>query len=251
MSMFMQKPAIQAFIAQAHKRTLRPKHTVIHAGDEPKSLYLILEGSVSILLEDEDGREIVLAYLNAGQFFGEMCLFPDQPRRSAIVRTRSPTLVAEIAYPAFSAFVLKHPQIMYEVAGQLAMRLRDTSRRVGDLAFLDVAGRLAHALLELCQQPDAHMHPRGTIVRCSRQELARIIGCSREMAGRVLKKLEEDGMLLSQGRNIVVLGVQPKLKASRVMTALARPVKLVNPIKPAKPVKPAKVTKPAKPAKPA
>ncbi len=210
--MFMQKPAVQAFIAQAHKRTLPPKHTVIHAGDEPKSLYLILEGSVSILLEDEDGREMVLAYLNTGSFFGEMCLFPDQPRRSAIVRTRVPTLVAEIGYQAFSTFVQQNPQIMYEVAGQLAARLRDTSRRLGDLAFLDVAGRLAHALLELCQQPDAQPNPRGTMVKCSRQELARIIGCSREMAGRVLKKLEEDGMLQAQGRSILVLGVQHKGK---------------------------------------
>jgi CRP/FNR family cyclic AMP-dependent transcriptional regulator len=210
--MFMQKPAVQAFIAQAHKRTLPPKHTVIHAGDEPKSLYLILEGSVSILLEDEDGREMVLAYLNTGSFFGEMCLFPDQVKRSAIVRTRVPTLVAEIGYQAFATFVQQNPQIMYEVAGQLAGRLRDTSRRLGDLAFLDVAGRLAHALLELCQQPDAVPHARGTMVKCSRQELARIIGCSREMAGRVLKKLEEDGMLQAQGRSILVLGVQHKGK---------------------------------------
>jgi CRP/FNR family cyclic AMP-dependent transcriptional regulator len=219
--MFMQKPAVQAFIAQAHKRTLPPKHTVIHAGDEPKSLYLILEGSVSILLEDEDGREMVLAYLNSGSFFGEMCLFPDQARRSAIVRTRVPTLVAEIGYQAFATFVQQNPQIMYEVAGQLAGRLRDTSRRLGDLAFLDVAGRLAHALLELCQQPDAMPNPRGTMVKCSRQELARIIGCSREMAGRVLKKLEEDGMLQAQGRSILVLGVQHIAKESpRIMTAI-------------------------------
>lgn len=210
--MFLYKPAIQAFVAQAHKRTLPPKHTIIHAGDEPKSIYLILEGSVSIMLEDDSGREIVLAYLNAGEFFGEMCLFPELKTRSAIVRSRTPTLVAEIGYEAFNAFVLRNPQIMYEVAGQLAARLRDTSRRLSDLAFLDVAGRLAHALLELTRQPDAQTHPRGTLVKCSRQELARIIGCSREMAGRVLKRLEEDGVLASQGRSIVVLNVQPKPK---------------------------------------
>jgi len=221
--MVLQKPAVQAFIAQAHKRTLPPKHTVIHAGDEPTSLYLILEGSVSILIEDEDGREMVLAYLNAGQFFGEMCLFPDQPRRSAIVRTRVPTLVAEIGYHAFGAFMAQHPAIMYEVAGQLAVRLRDTSRRLGDLAFLDVAGRLAHALLELCRQPDAVAHPRGTMVRCSRQELARIIGCSREMAGRVLKRLEEDGTLLAQGRSILVLGVQPRERPPKVPLVTNKP----------------------------
>jgi CRP/FNR family cyclic AMP-dependent transcriptional regulator len=180
----------------------------MHPGDEPKYLYRILEGSVSILIEDVGGREMVLAYLNTGEFFGEMCLFPEQKTRSAIVRTRVPTLVAEIGFQAFNQFVNQHPQIMFEVAGQLAARLRDTSRRLGDLAFLDVAGRLAHALLELSRQPDAQSHARGTMVKSSRQELARIIGCSREMAGRVLKKLEEDGMVQTQGRSILVLGVQ-------------------------------------------
>ncbi|MFP5358062.1 MAG: cAMP-activated global transcriptional regulator CRP [Gammaproteobacteria bacterium] len=197
-------PAIQRFIALAHKRSYPPKHNILHAGDRPQSLYLILEGSVSVLLEDEDGREVVLAYLNPGEFFGEMCLFPEQQVRTAIVRTRSHALVAEIGYQAFRDFAFQHPDIMFEIAGQLAGRLRDTSRRVGDLTFLDVAGRLARTLLDLAQKPDAIPHARGVIVKISRQELARIIGCSREMAGRVLKKLEEDGMVQSQGRSILI-----------------------------------------------
>lgn len=201
----LDKPAVQAFVAQAHKKSFPPKHTLIHAGDEPQSLYYILEGSVSILLEDEDGREIVLAYLNPGDFFGEMCLFPEQETRTAIVRTRAPTLVAEIGYQTFRSFVRQNPEIMFEVAGQLSERLRDTSRRLGDLAFLDVAGRLAHALLDLSKHPEALPHARGIIVKVSRQELARIVGCSREMAGRVLKKLEEDGIVASQGRSILIL----------------------------------------------
>ncbi len=211
--MTLKKPAVQAFIALAHKRSFPPKHTLMHAGDVPQSLYLILEGSVSILLEDENGREIVLAYLNPGEFFGEMCLFPEQQTRTAIVRTRTPALVAEVGYQAFRSFSHSHPDIMYEVAGQLATRLRDTSRRLGDLAFLDVAGRLAHALLDLCRQPEAQAHARGTMIKVSRQELARIVGCSREMAGRVLKKLEEDGMVHTAGRSVLVLGVTRAPKA--------------------------------------
>ncbi|HUR41666.1 MAG TPA: cyclic nucleotide-binding domain-containing protein [Verrucomicrobiae bacterium] len=204
----LNKPAIQTFVAQAHKRSYPPKHTILHAGDTPTTLFLILEGSVSILLEDKNGREIVLAYLGPGDFFGEMCLFPDQKARTAIVRSRSqPTLVAEATYTSFRTYAAGHHEIMYEIAGQLAARLRDTSQRLGDLAFLDVAGRLAHILLDLSKKPDATEHPRGRVVRISRQELARNAGCSREMAGRVLKKLEEDGLVLSQGRNIVVLDV--------------------------------------------
>lgn len=200
------KPIIQAFVAQAHKRSYPPKHTILHAGDIPTSLYLILEGSVSIMLEDKDGREIVLAYLGPGDFFGEMCLFPEQKARTAIVRTRAqPTLVAEATYTSFRQFAASHHDIMYEIAGQIAARLRDTSQRLRDLAFLDVAGRLARILLDLSKKPDAQQHPRGRVVKISRQELARNAGCSREMAGRVLKKLEEDGLVISQGRNIVVL----------------------------------------------
>ena len=204
--MLLSKPVVQTFIAQAHKRSYPPKHTILHAGDMPTTLFLILEGSVSILLEDTDGREIVLAYLRPGDFFGEMCLFPEQQARTAIVRTRAqPTLVAESTYTTFRQFAREHHEIIYEIAGQLAARLRDTSQRLGDLAFLDVAGRLAHILLDLSKKSDALEHPRGRVIRISRQELARNAGCSREMAGRVLKRLEEDGLVISQGRNIVVL----------------------------------------------
>lgn len=203
-----EKPAIQELIARAHKRSYPPKHTLIHAGDQPTSLYLLLEGSVSVLVEDEDGREMVLAYLNPGSFFGEMCLFPEQSVRTAIVRTRTPTLAAEIGFQAFRELSHQMPDVMYEIAGQLAARLRDTSRRLADLAFLDVAGRVSHQLLALCQQPDAQAHPRGMLVRISRQELARNVGCSREMAGRVLKKLEEDGLVQVSGRSIVVINAK-------------------------------------------
>lgn len=204
----LDEPVIKAFADAGHKRSFPPKHTIIHAGDDPSSLYLILEGSVSILLEDDAGREIVLAYFGPGDFFGEMCLFPEQKLRTAIVRTRTATLTAEIGYQSLVEFERRHPKIMFHLAGQLAARLRDTTRRLGDLAFLDVAGRMAHTLLELVKSQEAQAHPRGTLIRISRQELARLVGCSREMAGRVLKKLEEDGIVQSHGRSILIFGEQ-------------------------------------------
>ncbi|WP_420467199.1 cyclic nucleotide-binding domain-containing protein [Panacagrimonas sp.] len=197
------KPAVREFIEVSRKRSFPPKFNILKAGDPPRSLYLILEGSVSVLTREGE-REMVLAYLNPGEFFGEMCLFPAQATRTAIVRTRTPILVAELEYEAFREFVQRQPEIMFEVAGQLAARLRDTSRRLRDLAFLDVAGRLAHELLELCKKPGAVTTAKGTTIKISRQELARIVGCSREMAGRVLKKLEEDGIIASQGRSILI-----------------------------------------------
>ena len=208
------KPVIQHFMAQAHTRSFPARHNVIHAGDPPRGLFLILEGSVCVLLEDDHGREIVLAYLDPGAIFGEMCLFPEQKVRTAIVRTREPTLVAELSYDQFRNFARVQPEIMLELAEQLSVRLRDTNQRLADLAFLDVAGRIAHILMELTRRVGTVVHPRGLTVRVSRQELARNAGCSREMAGRVLKRLEEDGLVIADGRNITVVG--PKKPAARL-----------------------------------
>lgn len=212
------QPAIQAFIAKATKRSYPAKQSIIRAGDEPQSLFLILEGSMSVAVQDDDNREMVLAYLNPGDFFGEMCLFPEQKTRTAEVRTRTQTLVAEIGYDNFRRFIREHPEVMLSLAGQLAQRLCATTQRLTDLAFLDVQGRVAHEILNLCRQPDAQPHVRGTLVRISRQELARIVGCSREMAGRVLKKLTDDGTVTVQGRSIVVLGVQFSGAAKPLLT---------------------------------
>jgi len=77
---------------------------------------------------------------------------------------------------------------------------------------VDVTGRVAHAIMDLCNEPDAMTHPEGTQIKVSRQELSRLVGCSREMAGRVLKVLEEQGLLTARGKTMVVYGVRPKLK---------------------------------------
>lgn len=213
------KPVVRELIARSHTRSF-PKHQIIvHSGDEPSSLYLIIEGSVAVMLDDDDGREIILTYLNPGEYFGEMCLFPEQRVRTAIVRTREPTLVAEIGYEAFRSFVHEHPEIMFEIAEQLAVRLRDTSQKLADLTFLDVAGRVRHTLNELSQKRGAIPHPRGVTIKISRQELARNVGCSREMAGRVLKNLEADGFVLVVGRAVTVLKASAKSPTAKTAKA--------------------------------
>ena len=87
------------------------------------------------------------------------------------------------------------------MATQLATRLDRTNRKLGDLAFVDVTGRVAHAIMDLCGEPDAMTHPEGMQIKVSRQELSRLVGCSREMAGRVLKVLEEQGLLRATGQD--------------------------------------------------
>lgn len=196
--------AVQAFHMAAHRRHYPKHHTVLHEGDDPDALYMILEGSVSILHEDADGREMVLAYLGAGDIFGEMCLFPELEARSALARTRTPTVVSELGYQPFRELSEQYPELMYVVAGQMAKRLRDTTRRAVDLAFVDVSGRIARTLLELAHGDEHEMTEAGPMVRISRQEMARIVGCSREMAGRVLKVFEAENMVSVSGRAITI-----------------------------------------------
>jgi CRP/FNR family cyclic AMP-dependent transcriptional regulator len=90
----------------------------------------------------------------------------------------------------------------------MSLRVRDTSRKVGDLAFKDVAGRIARALLDLCEQPEAEPRAQGIAIDITRQELGRIVGCSREMASRVLRSMEERGNLTVDGRTVIVHGTR-------------------------------------------
>jgi CRP/FNR family cyclic AMP-dependent transcriptional regulator len=205
----VENETITHFLAHCHRRRYPGKSLIIYAGDKPDVLYYIVEGSVTVLIEDDDGHEIVLAYLNAGDFFGEMGLFGDEaPPRSAFVRARTQCELAEISYDRFRNLSEKDPKILFELASQMALRLRKTSRKVGDLAFMDVTGRVARTLIDLCKEPDAMTHPDGMQIRITRQELGRIVGCSREMVGRVLKALEEQELITASGKTIVVFGTR-------------------------------------------
>ncbi len=203
-----ENPAITEFLTYCHKRKYPAKKTIIHAGTESDTLYYIVKGSVSVLLEDKDDHEIVLDYLNDGDFFGEMGLFSEPSNRSAWVKARSDSEIAEISYTKFNSLRHDLPDVLFEISTQIANRLRKTSRKVGDLAFLDVTGRIAGTLLELAKQPDAMTHPDGMQIKITRQELGKIVGCSREMAGRVLKILEEQELIHVKGKTIVIFGTR-------------------------------------------
>ncbi|HWP94670.1 MAG TPA: cAMP-activated global transcriptional regulator CRP [Gammaproteobacteria bacterium] len=213
-------PAIDRFLAHCHIRTFPSKTVIIHAGDVPDTLYFVVEGSVAVVIEDSEGNEIVLAYLNRGEFFGEMGMFQEHPQRSAWVRTRVESRIAEIHYARFKQLAHEDPDLLFALAAQLAARLVRTTRKVGDLAFLDVTGRVARTLLDLCREPDAMTHPDGMQIRVSRQEIGRIVGCSREMAGRVLKSLEEQGLISVSGKTIVVIGARPGAERAKLATQI-------------------------------
>ena len=199
---------LENFLTHSHRRRYPNRSTIIYEGDKCDTLYYIITGSVSVILEDDEGKEVVIAYLNPGDFFGEMGLFEQATSRSAWCRTRTACEIAEISYANFNAYIRSHPEIVFTIGKQMANRLRNTTRKVGDLAFYDVTGRIARTLIELSKEPDAMTHPDGMQIKITRQELGRIVNCSREMAGRVLKTLEEQELVAVAGKTIVVHGTR-------------------------------------------
>ena len=204
---------IERFLAHCHRRRYPSRTDVFRPGDPASTLYYVVSGSVSIITEEEDGRELVLGYFGPGEFVGELGLFVDNEIREVILRTRSACELAEIGHERFYDLLLTRlatdaPKLLYAIASQISRRLLDTSRKAGRLAFLDVTDRIVRTLHDLAKEPEAMSHPQGTQLRVSRQELSRLVGCSREMAGRVLKKLQADGKLHARGKTIVLFGTR-------------------------------------------
>jgi CRP/FNR family cyclic AMP-dependent transcriptional regulator len=197
------------FLQAGHLKHYPAKATIVREGDESTSLYYILSGSVSVSVVDAQGHEIVLSYLNSGEFFGELGLFERAGRRSANVVARTECALAEVEYNAFRRIAARAAELVWMLAAQLAARLRKTNAKVRSLAFVDTAGRVSHTLLELAREPHAKAHPQGMQIRITRQEIARIVGCSREMVGRVLKEFEARGLISVRGRIIVILSCAP------------------------------------------
>lgn len=208
------KEALTAFLQLCHKKKYPAKATVVKPGDTGDRLYFIVEGSVSICAEDEEGdQELILAYLNKNEFIGEIGVFKGAEMRKVSVKTRTPCFLAEIGYErlrqALKKELLEHaPDLLFMLGLQLSSRLLITSRKFCDLAFMDVEGRIARVLLDLCKEPDAITHPDGMQLHITRQELGRLVGCSREMAGRVLKELEDKKLITAHGKTIVVFGTR-------------------------------------------
>jgi len=207
------KATLTRFLDQCHRRKYPNRTDVFRPGDAATTLYYVVSGSVSVISEESDQRELVLSYVNPGDFVGEMGLFVKADKRVVTLRTRSPVELAEISYERLHQLLVgpladDATKLLYIIGAQLSKRLLETSRKASRLAFLDVGSRIVKTLQDLCHEPDAMSHPQGMQIRVSRQELARIVGCSREMAGRVLKQLQEQGLLHARGKTIVVYGTR-------------------------------------------
>lgn len=209
--MLKDEDLLELLLAQCQQGDYAPRCDVIRPGDPSDTLYYVVEGSLSVQVRDDSGQAFVLAYLHQGDFLGELGVFLDTPVRNVHVKTRTESKLAKIHYVRLQELLqgelaLRRADYLRMFGEHLARRLMRAERKTGDLALLDVTGRIARVLLDLAEQPDAYTHAEGVRVNVTRTEIARLSACSREMAGRCLRELEARQLIVSEGRSILVKG---------------------------------------------
>ena len=179
-----------------------PKNAVVLTeGEMGDSLFMIQSGKVKVFIGDEDGREITLKILGPGDFFGEMSMIDKQPR-SASVTTIEAAAFLVLSNAAFERCVEEAPRIANMVMRVLAQRVREADRKIGTLALMDVYGRVASTLLELS------VYSNGKLMvgeKLSQQDLANMVGASREMVNRILKDLSDRGFISIESKSITII----------------------------------------------
>lgn len=177
------------------------KHAIImREGDKTDALYIIVSGKVKVVLSTVGGKEVILAMLGKSELFGEMALLDEQPRSADIV-AMEPTQLLVISKADFINCLAHNPQMAFKIMQGLIQRLRNADRKIESLALMDVYGRVARTLLELAKPED------GKLVvgeKLSQQDLADMIGASREMVSRILKNLSLSGHIRFEGKKIIV-----------------------------------------------
>ncbi len=188
-------------LTMAVTRKSAPRSTTIMAGGDPiDSLYIVLSGRLKVMMSDAEGKEVILSILTPGEFFGEMGLIDDEPR-SATVVTIEPCELLSIAKRDFKKCLAENFEMAQAVMRGLVRRLREADRKIGSLALLDVYGRVARLLLDMAENVDGE---KMVTKRLPKQDIAKMIGASREMVSRVMKDLQTGGYIEMRGSSIVI-----------------------------------------------
>ncbi len=168
--------------------------TLVRVGDKTDALYVLVSGSAKVLNRDVEGREVILTLLGAGECFGEMSLIDGSPR-SADVVSCEPCELLVIAKSDFAHALSENVDLCLNIMKSLADRLREANRKIESLALLDVYGRVAKLLLDFSELEDGRRVIRRKV---SKQDMAKMVGASREMVSRVMKDLESRGYVRSE-----------------------------------------------------
>jgi CRP/FNR family transcriptional regulator, cyclic AMP receptor protein len=184
------------------KRRFKRGEKIVEQGKKSNALFIVLTGRARVLTADARGREVILATLQPGDYIGEMSLIDNEPH-SATVRAEVQTDVLMLGRVEFARCLPENTSMAYAIMKGLVQRLRHADSKIESLALMDVYGRVARALLEFAQpQADGTMLIKDKI---SRQDIAKMVGASREMVSRVMKDLEERGFIDTQDNGSMIV----------------------------------------------
>jgi CRP/FNR family cyclic AMP-dependent transcriptional regulator len=177
---------------------------IVSREESGDALYVIASGRVKVVLYGEGRREIILSILREGDFFGEMSLLDREPRSANVVAVDESRLLA-LDRDAFQRHLTEHPGVALAVLAELSRRLRRADEVIGNLALLDVYARVARAVRDLARRVGEQVDD-GLLVRerPTQQELAGIVGTSRETVSRALNDFSRRGLLEMNGRQLLV-----------------------------------------------
>jgi CRP-like cAMP-binding protein len=183
------------------KRRFKRGELIVEQGTKSNALFILLNGRARVLTADHRGREVILAVLQSGDYVGEMSLIDNEPH-SATVRAEVQTDMLILGRAEFARCLPENSSLSYAILRGLVARLRAADRQIESLALLDVYGRVARTLLDMAEEENGVKLIRNKV---SRQDMAKIVGASREMVSRVMKDLEERGMIETQENGSVIL----------------------------------------------
>ena len=194
----VQQDLLEPIVEQSTVQSLQRGDMLFSEGDQANDLYIVLEGRVAIANRSFDGRESVVALMESGDLFGEMPLFrPDG--RSADARVLENSSVVVIPYVPVKSLYQEHPEMLWKIVDMLAERLKVMDVALADSMFLDVTGRTAKRLLELAGADEEFELP------VTQEELAGMIGASRERVNKSIASFIKLGWLAQKGEKYVIL----------------------------------------------
>jgi CRP/FNR family cyclic AMP-dependent transcriptional regulator len=184
-----------------HARSVPRGTLIVRQGDPTDALYILISGAIKVYNCDDEGREVILSLLGPGEFFGEMGLIDGAPRSANVVAREHCDLVV-LGKNDFRRCLADHSDVAWQMMRSLVGRLRDADRKIESLALMDVYGRVAKLLLEQSE----NVGGRRIITRkLPKQDIAKMVGASREMVSRVMKGLESSGYIAIEDSGIVLL----------------------------------------------
>ncbi|MFX0538515.1 Crp/Fnr family transcriptional regulator [Ornithinimicrobium sp. Y1847] len=188
---------------------------VFREGDPGDSLYVVLSGKVKLARTSGDGRENLLSVLGPGEMFGELSLFDPGPRLTTAYVVSNTEFIS-LGNEALRAYLADHPEVAMQMLAGLAHRLRRTNEGLSDLVFTDVPGRVAKALLDLSDR-FGRRTDIGLLVAhdLTQEELAQLVGASRETVNKALADFAHRGWLLLGAKSVTLLDVHRLRRRAR------------------------------------